>query len=196
MNGRLSQSLSVDRIQQYLIRELEFEEKDALRKAYQVRMFLRSIFVSVIVLVVAYYLGYFFQSIYLLFFCKFLRTNCGGIHVKSKILCFSTSVMLIICSLLFGTVEMAIEAEVVLWAIILFIYIRYVPKGTSYRPITKIDEIKRMKRNTGILLLWLFLTRVFHVTIYQSSLLACLLIMILVTPISYHIFKVKETRNQ
>lgn len=196
MKKLMEQVFSVEKIQKFILKNTSCTEKEALKKAYQTRMMIVSILFTIPILIVVAFTGRFFECLFILLLCKLIREQIGGIHVKGYLPCFLVSIVFI--GSIFGlneyiTLQIPIEVVLALW--IAYASIRYVPRGTSYRPITKKDEIKKMRIRYVLLLLLLVLSRFFFISLYPLFLWTISIMLLTVTDLAYRLFHVSTYRS-
>jgi len=186
---------SNEKLVEFIKRYKGYDELQALKAAYQTRLFIRSLIYTVIIGTIIALLGY-AKEVVLVFVCyKSFRQSAGGIHVKGIIKCFVLSFITIFGTILLDKyVHLTVYVEIILWIYSIFIWYLLVPQGTSQRPIRKEDEKRKMKIATAVLMVVVALIRVFNYEIYKLSLWSMVITLSFVTPIAYKVFKVKHDR--
>ena len=173
----------------------EYDHISAVRAAYQTRIFVRSMIYMVIIALIMYLCGLLPECLLLFVALKLYRENAGGIHIQGYIKCFIFSLLSIWLTILMSTLLPAqglIELILVVYSSIIW-YV-YVPQGTSQRPIRKKEEKKKMKLSFGILIILTLITRFINVSVYSLLLWALVLVLTMITPIVYKLFKVTHDR--
>ena len=197
INKLMDTIFSVERIQHFIQVNTSHSEKEALKMAYQTRMMIVSILFTVPVLIAVSFTGQLPECAIILITAKLIREQIGGIHVKGYLKCFSCSAIIIFfCLWLSEHVTLTPTIEILLFFWILLVSIRYVPRGTSYRPITKPEEIRKLRIRFFLILIVILVARFFLSVLYPMLLWTVSIMLLTVTNTAYQVFHVKTHRQQ
>lgn len=182
-------------LEQLLITNKGYEPIRAKRAVYQTKNFLRSLLYLLLISFILFWFHCLKEAVITMIILKLYRSHSGGIHLKNYLICFFTS-LLLVCAIIAITkaLPLTIELEIILWLINIFLWYRYVPQGTSARPIRKMDEKKKLKLNFFFRMVVTFSIRFIWLEIYSMCLFSMLFTLLLITPIAYDIFKVQHDR--
>ena len=187
--------ISYDDLEQLLIEKKGYDAKKAKKSVYQMRIFLRSLVFSLLITVILMWFRCFKEAVVVMIILKCYRSYSGGIHIKNYVVCFVSSLLLVggIITLQ-KCLSIKLEAELILWGIGIYLWFRYVPQGSSARPIRNKLEKNKMKRSFLIVMVITASIRFFNDEIYELCLYSMLVTLLLITPLSYRFFKVKHDR--
>lgn len=172
-----------------------YDDKQAIKAAYQVRLFIHLMIYVVLIGAILGVMGYLKEALIVFVAMKFYRGNAGGIHLKGNISCFIWS-LLIISGIIFMSLYVGgtLILEIVLLLYILVIWYLYVPQGTSQRPLRREDEKKKMKTTMLVLILLTVGVRFINETVFLLCLWSLFVTVTCTTPVLYKVAKVKYDR--
>lgn len=172
-----------------------YDDLKAIKAAYQVRLFKRSLIYSVLLGIILGFMGLLKECLILFVLLKLYRTNSGGIHVTGYIKCFVFSFVILISTIALSKfISINIYIEVIMLLYIAAIWYFFVPQGTSQRPIRKAEEKKKMKYTMLGFILMTIAFRFISTYIYSLALWALVITLTLTTPPMYRLFRVKHDR--
>lgn len=181
----------------YFKETLKFDDTTAQIYAYKVNQTLVSALYMIPAIIIAVITHTIDLWLIALLAGKLMRKNIGGIHIKNSLMCFILSFMIIEASV-WITYFIGINqiTAIILAVIDLFIWLRYVPKGTAQMPLRSKKKIAKMKISSGIFLVGTFLFKFWLGKKYCDIIVIANSLMLLsVLPISYKVFKVSYDRN-
>lgn len=182
-------------LEQLLITDKGYEPLRAKRAVYQTKIFLRSLIYSLLIAFILFWFHCLKEAVIAIIVLKLYRRYSGGIHVKSYLLCFFGSLLLVGAIIVITkALPLTIELEVILGLINLFLWYQYVPQGTDARPIRKTELKKKMKLHFLIAMVLSFSIRFLWMEVYSICLFSMFFILLLTTPMAYKIFKVQHDR--
>jgi accessory gene regulator B len=182
-------------LEEFIKEHKKYDDLQAKKAAYQLKIFLRSMLYTVLILFIFYFLGIFTEGLILYIFYKLYRENAGGIHIKNYIICFIFSfLLLLITVLLTKFIVLSIYLEILIYSYILLIWFKLVPQGTSQRPIRRVEEKRKMKFKMFVLILVTFSLRFIYFDIYKLGLWSLVLTLTMILPLVYKLFHVKHDR--
>lgn len=187
--------ISYDDLEQLLIEKKGYDAKKAKKSMYQMRIFLRSLVFTFLITVILMWFRCFKEAVVVMIILKCYRSYSGGIHIKSYMVCFVCSLLVVGGIIAFEKcLVITLEEELFIWGIGIYLWFRYVPQGSSVRPIRNALEKKRMKRSFLIVMVITASIRFFNHGIYELCLYSMFVTLLLITPLSYRIFKVRHDR--
>lgn len=182
-------------LEQFIKLHKNYDDLQAKKAAYQVRLFGRTILYSLGFAILFYFLGYLKECVILFLFYKLYRGNAGGIHLKGHISCFLYSFLLLFATVQFARyIPLLPLVEIALALFILVTWYVYVPQGTSQRPIRRTNEKKHMKNTMLLYIILTFLLRFFNQQLYALGLWSLTFTLLMILPIVYNLFQVKHDR--
>lgn len=141
-------------------------------------------------------LGFLKEYLYICFLCKMIRGAVGGVHVRSKLVCWSSSLLIIICSLLIGNlVFLPIWVECLVWLFLFVVWYKLVPQGSEQRPLRNMLENKRRKYVTLIYMVVCALVRFVSLKYYLMFISCFVFSYLLLLPITYRLACIKHDRE-
>lgn len=174
--------------------ELSAEDKEKL--AYGLEGIYLTITKMVIILLIAFLLGFLKEFIITLILFNIIRFPGFGFHASKSIVCLISSTVLILgIPYLFSSVVVPLNIKIILCVVLIIAFILFAPADTHKRPLT--NKKKRTIRKIGTCLLALIYTVL--IIIFDSYEISNLLLSsiiieaILVSPIMYKLFG--ETYN-
>ncbi|MDD3172508.1 MAG: accessory gene regulator B family protein [Herbinix sp.] len=174
-----------------------YNDLKAMKAAYQVRLFKRSLVYTVLLGIILGFMGLLKECLILFVFLKLFRTNSGGIHVTGQIKCFVFSFLILISAIgLSRFISLNIYIEAILYMFIAAVWYILIPQGTSQRPFRKAEEKRKMKYTMLVLIVITFALRFVNTEIYTLALWALVITFVLTTPPIYSLFRVKHDRIQ
>lgn len=186
-----------NQLKEFIKEKKGYDELQATKAAYQLRLFIHSLLYTVLIGIVLAIMGWLKEFIVVFIACKLCRENCGGIHIKGYIKCFVVSLVLVLLiTVLSKIIDLHWFMEVGLYLYAIIIWYKYVPQGTSQRPIRREEEKRYMRRNMLLIILITFPIRFINYEVYSILLWALVISLTAIVPISYKIFNVQHDREQ
>lgn len=146
----------------------------------------------VIILVIAFILGFIKEFIITLIFFNIIRFPAFGFHASKSIICLISSTLLILgLPYLFFNINISLITRIILCGISIFIFIICAPADTWKRPLTnRKKRIIRKIASVSLAVIYSGLIIYFNQNLLSNLLLAALMIeTILISPIMYLLFK-------
>jgi len=180
---------------EFIMEHKKYDEVKAIKAAYQVRLFVRSLIYAILLAIILGFMGLLRECLILFVLLKLYRGSAGGIHVTGYVQCFVFSFLILTVTVVLSRlVHLNIYMESVLFMYIASIWYFFIPQGTSQRPVRKADEKKKMKLVMLILIVLTIALRFINVYIYSLALWALVITLTLTTPLAYRLFRVKHDR--
>jgi accessory gene regulator protein AgrB len=184
-----------DKIAEFVKQHKGYDDIQALRASYQVKIFIRSIIYMILIGIILWFAGLIKECAILFLTYKFYRANAGGIHIKGYIKCFISSLFIIAFTILLTKlIPLNLVLELILIVYVLLIWFFLVPQGTSQRPIRRTEEKRKMKTTMLVLILLTVTIRFLNTYIYSLALWSLVITLTLITPLVYRILKVRHDR--
>lgn len=171
-------------------KDLNQDDKEKL--AYGLEGLYMSITKLVIILLIAFLLGFIKEFIITLIFFNIVRFPGFGFHASKSIVCLISSSLLILgLPYLFTNIEVSLTIKIILCIVSVITFIICAPADTQKRPLTnKKKRIIRMIAASSLAVIYSVLIIVFNGYEISNLLMAALLIeTILISPIMYLMFK-------
>jgi accessory gene regulator B len=187
--------LGQDKVVEFIKLHKGYDDIQALRASYQVKIFIRSIIYMFFIGIILWFTGHIKECLILFVTYKFYRANAGGIHIKGYIKCFISSLFIIAFTIFISKLihlHLLLELLLILYVFIIWFFL--VPQGTSQRPIRRTEEKKKLKIKMLLLILVTIAIRFIATDIYSLALWSLVITLTLITPLIYKIFKVKHDR--
>lgn len=171
-----------------------YDEKKAIRAAYQTRLFISSLKYLIPIAVALGLMGYLKETIIIFIAMKFYRENAGGVHIKNGAVCFITTLTSICGIILASKYFNNTVLEIVLLIYIIAIWYIYVPQGTSQRPLRHESEKQKMKKTMAILIIITIAIWGINIEVFRLCLWSLVLTVSCTTPVAYRITRAKYDR--
>lgn len=184
-----------DKVAEFIKLHKGYDDIQALRASYQVKIFIRSIIYMFLIGTILWFVGQLKECLILFITYKFYRANAGGIHIKGYIKCFVSSLFIIAFTIFISNLihlHLLLELLLILYVFIIWFYL--VPQGTSQRPIRRAEEKKKLKTKMLLLILLTIAIRFINTNIYSLALWSLVITLTLITPLIYKVLKVKHDR--
>ncbi|MNL91015.1 putative AgrB-like protein [compost metagenome] len=172
--------------------KLNLSEQDTLTLAYGLHLVWDSITKTLILFLGGAMLGFGKEVVITYCLLAFFRAFMGGVHLGSYMSCLITH-SIILFVILFGASNLDINIYLLILSYLLGLLsiMKYVPRGTEYRPIVSKREKKRFKLKALTVLIVTFIISFFIPIFYRNVLVLSLVITIIfLLPITYKLFNV------
>lgn len=173
-----------------------YNEKEKLKIEYGLKIVFIVLFDTVTMLLASYMLGILNYFIYGYISIALVRSFSGGIHLKSYYRCWLMSFITMCLTGYLGHMNMFKFYYYIIIFISYILISLYAPADTKYRPIISIREKILFRKILYSLIVGDLILIYIYNNIFSRTLAFSLLISsILITPISYKLFKVEKAKK-